>query len=313
MKKNHNHFIHHLRSYRTFYFMFFTFILLITSIVIYIFSDKIYAADLLEQAFQPAMTNETIINLGAGKNAVGNEILRQGAGADLNLGAGCDINGQRSSTTIITAQKNAVGYTGSDSSFCNEILGGTWNSSSISISGTTQAPLIVRIAKFLLRITMVLSVTMVIFNGIMRIIESAKGAEVKDAKKNITLIVVGILISLMSLSIINLISSLTVSSLGTTPSGVSTCLINGNILSGEPLKEYICNNATFGHPEDTLQYREWKYLQPFSHSSDTMEQPSVGGNRCWICDSVNTGCKWKKIYDSETISKCIELGGEYKN
>jgi hypothetical protein len=36
-----------------------------------------YAADLLEQAFEPSMTNETIVNLGAGKNAVGNEVLRQ--------------------------------------------------------------------------------------------------------------------------------------------------------------------------------------------------------------------------------------------
>jgi len=40
---------------------------------------------------------------------------------------------------------------------------------------------------------------MVIFNGIMWIIESSKGAEVKDAKKNITLIIAGILIALMSL------------------------------------------------------------------------------------------------------------------
>lgn len=64
-----------------------------------------------------------------------------------------------------------------------------------------------------MRITMVLSVTMVIFNWIMWIIESAKWAEVKDAKKNIVLIVVGIIIALMSLSIINLITSLTVSSL----------------------------------------------------------------------------------------------------
>lgn len=77
----------------------------------------------------------------------------------------------------------------------------------------TEAPLIVRIAKFLLRITMVLAVTMVLFNGIMWIIESAKGGEVKDAKKNIILIVVGILIALISLGIINLVSSLTVSSL----------------------------------------------------------------------------------------------------
>jgi hypothetical protein len=77
MKRLPNQFITHLRSYRMFHFMFFTFVLLITSLTIHIFSNKIYADDLLEQAFKPAMTNETIINLGAGKNAVGNEILRQ--------------------------------------------------------------------------------------------------------------------------------------------------------------------------------------------------------------------------------------------
>lgn len=167
MKKLHHHFIYHLRSYRTFYFLFFTFLLLLVSIIIYFFSDKIYAAsqtDLLEQAFEPAITNETIINLWAGKNAVGNEILKWSINID------------------------------------------SWGFSS-------EAPLIVRIAKFILRITMVLSVTMVIFNGIMWIIESAKWGEVKDAKKNILLIIVGILISLMSLGIINLISSITISSL----------------------------------------------------------------------------------------------------
>lgn len=66
MKKTHKYFIYHLRSYRTFYFMFFTFLLLVTSIILYLFGDKIYAAtqpDLLQQAFEPAMTNETVINL----------------------------------------------------------------------------------------------------------------------------------------------------------------------------------------------------------------------------------------------------------
>ncbi len=166
MKKLHDHFFYHLRSYRTFYFMFFTFFLLVTSIVIHTFSNKIYAKDLLEKAFEPAITNETIINLWAGKNAVGNEVLRE--------------------SIVIN------------------------NLSSI----TTEAPLIVRIAKFLLRITMVLAITMVLFNGVMWIIESSKWAEVKNAKKNLILIVTGILIALMSLSIINLISSITVSSLG---------------------------------------------------------------------------------------------------
>ncbi len=162
MKNLYNHFIYHLRSYRSFHFLFFTFILCLTSVAIYQVNKSYAAQDLLEQAFQPALSNETIINLWLGKDAVGNEILK---------------------------------------------------SSIINLKGDTQAPLIVRITKFLLRITMVLSVTMVIFNAIMWIIESAKWGDVKDAKKNITFIVIGILLALMSLGIINLISSITISSL----------------------------------------------------------------------------------------------------
>ncbi len=207
MKKLHQYFINHLRSYRTFHFLFFTLILLITSITIHIFNNKIYAEDLLEKAFAPAMTNETIINLWAGKNAVGNEILRQGVNVQANAGQGCFVNNEH--ITNLGTQKSAMGYTWTDRDFCQTILGWDYNTTALQ----TEAPLIVRIAKFFLRITMVLAVTMVIFNGIMRIIESAKWAEVKDAKKNITLIVVGILIALMSLWIINLISSITVSSL----------------------------------------------------------------------------------------------------
>ncbi len=181
--------------------------------MIYTFTDTTYAQDLLEQAFQPAMTNETIINLWAGKNAVGNEILRQWVGVNISLWEGCMVNWQLISKNDINIQLTTSQYTaGDDHVFCTQVLGGVWNAAVITT--TTEAPLIVRIAKFLLRITIVLSVTMIIFNGIMWIIESSKWAEVKDAKKNITLIVVGILIALMSLSIINLISSVTVSSLG---------------------------------------------------------------------------------------------------
>ena len=189
--------------------MFFTFVLLLTSLVLYVFSNKIYAKDLLEQAFEPAMSNETIINLGAGKNAVGNEILKEWVGVQDNLGRWCFVQWDHITDASLTTQKDAVGYTWTIKTFCENIL---WGNYDVSVL-TTEAPLIVRIAKFLLRITMVLAVTMVIFNGIMWIIESTKWAEVKDAKKNITLIVVGLFIALMSLSIINLISSLTVSSL----------------------------------------------------------------------------------------------------
>lgn len=213
--------------------MFFTFFLVLVSAFFHFSDNNIHAADLLEQAFKPAMTNETIVNLWAGKNAVGNEVLRQWVVIQEDWGLGCFVQGNKvdgqelkkmvcenqyqwiwdskvggddctlpngSLATISNNQKQP---------FCEEILWGDWKAAPIIY----EAPLIVRITKFLLRITMVLAVTMVIFNGIMWIIESAKWAEVKNAKQNIILIVVGIFIALMSLWIINLISSLTMSSL----------------------------------------------------------------------------------------------------
>ncbi|MEI8090695.1 MAG: hypothetical protein WCG98_00045 [bacterium] len=48
---------------------------------------------------------------------------------------------------------------------------GKWEDTTVST--TKQAPLIVRIAKWMLRITIVLSISMVIFNGVMYMVESA--------------------------------------------------------------------------------------------------------------------------------------------
>jgi len=293
MKKFHNYFINHLRSYRTFHFLFFTFILFLTSVTIYTLSTTTHAEDLLEKAFAPAMTNETIINLWAGKNAVGNEILRQGVNVSNNLWIGCIVNGQHISDTDIQTQMTALGYTWTDKTiFCQQILGWDYNTSVL----TTEAPLIVRIAKFLLRITMVLAVTMVIFNGIMRIIESAKWAEVKDAKKNIVLIVVGILIALMSLWIVNLISSITVSSLSTQTTGnTEGCLIDWNLLVGDALKGYICEKSFFGK---WYGDRIWDRCRVNYYINTTW----------W---NFNDGY-WASITNWEILSKCTELWGEYK-
>lgn len=287
MKTSHGYFIHHLRSYRMFYFMFFTFVLLITSILIHTFWNSIYAAwvqkDLLEQAFEPAIQQETIINLGAGKNAVGNEFLREWVNIQNNVGQWCFVNNERVGNNDLDTQMWAYNYTWSREDFCSDVLG--WDRDTTVLK--TEAPLIVRIAKFLLRITMVLAVTMVIFNGIMWIIESAKWAEVKDAKKNITLIVVGILIALMSLGIINLISSLTVSSLWTSSTTVDgSCSINGTVLAGDDLKKYICEN-----------------------------DPNIQGTR--YDDRVGNRCKSgndrEAINEKDTIDGCITLGWTYNN
>ncbi len=205
--------------------MFFTFLLVLVSLMTNFFSSKIYAStDLLEKAFEPAMSNETVVNLWAGKNAVGNEILRESTSIVLNNNR-CFVNNKPISEADLQTQKDTVGFQWDDRSFCEEILWGDFHVDAVQ----TEAPLIVRIAKLLLRITMILSVTMVIYNGILWIIESSRWAEVKDAKKNITLIVVGILIALMSLWIINLISSITVSSLQTNTTTETTATDNNTV------------------------------------------------------------------------------------
>lgn len=83
------------------------------------------------------------------------------------------------------------------------------------ITINNRVSLIVRIAKFLLRMTIVLSVTMVLYSGIMYILKSSKWEDPKDVQKNLILIWWWILLALASLWIINLISSVSQSSLNT--------------------------------------------------------------------------------------------------
>lgn len=168
-----------------------------------------HAEDLLEQAFSTAKSQETVIDLWSTTNAVGNEFLKESVGLQWNLGQGCLLDGNMLNAKDIKTQKDSVSSSLSDADFCQQVLWGDWNVPAV----TTQAPLIVRIAKRMLRLTIVLSITMVIYNGIMYIVESAKGGDVKDATKNLWLIVWWILVALLSLGIINLISSITISTL----------------------------------------------------------------------------------------------------
>lgn len=67
--------------------------------------------------------------------------------------------------------------------------------------------LIVKVAKFLLRMTIVLAVTMIIYNGIMFMIKYSKGEMPKDVLMNIVYIWAGILLALLSVMIVRLASS----------------------------------------------------------------------------------------------------------
>ena len=178
-------------------------------------SSAFAVRDIMEIMFEPAKSYEKIVDLGSDKNQVGNEIFKESTqlGIDINLDAVCTVNGQKISANDITDQAKSNNYNWTNSDYCEKILGGSYEKHIISGSSQTQAPLIVRITKFLLRITMVLAITMVLYNGILRIIESAKWAEVKDAQNNIIYIIAGILVSLSSVALINLVSSISTSTI----------------------------------------------------------------------------------------------------
>lgn len=71
-----------------------------------------------------------------------------------------------------------------------------------------SAPITVKITRILLILTIALSVTMILYNWMIYIIETWQWKEWKSLIKNVILIVVGILVSLFSVVIINLIQSI---------------------------------------------------------------------------------------------------------
>lgn len=80
---------------------------------------------------------------------------------------------------------------------------------------STREPLIVRFTKFLLRLTIVLSVTMIIYTGIRYILAAGQEEWEKNARDNLMYIILGILLALMSYGIITLIESVGFSTLST--------------------------------------------------------------------------------------------------
>jgi len=78
-----------------------------------------------------------------------------------------------------------------------------------------REPLLVRFTKFLLRLTIVLSVSMIIYTGIRYILAAGEEEWEKNARQNLMYIIFGILLALMSLGIIKLIESIGFSTLST--------------------------------------------------------------------------------------------------
>lgn len=129
------------------------------------FTEKqIFAADLLEKAFEKSKQFDQVINLWNNKNAVWNEVFQKWTNINIST---------------------------------------NW------ISTTTTDPLLVRITKFLLRLTVLLSVTMILYNAVNYIAAAWDEWDSWKAKKAIYNVIIWILIAMFSISLVYLISSIT--------------------------------------------------------------------------------------------------------
>lgn len=165
---------------------------------------SIKAQDLLEQAFQPSVSRDQVIDLWNTKNAVWNEILRE------SVDVSVDLNRCRNTEW----QPIDVDWS-SKSAKESDCIKKWWIRDNSYVDTETRQPLIVRIAKILLRITVVISITMVLYNWIIFIVQGASGKELSqiEAKSNLLYVVWWLLLALFSLAIINLISSIWLSTI----------------------------------------------------------------------------------------------------
>ena len=72
---------------------------------------------------------------------------------------------------------------------------------------TKKDSFVVSLTKFIVRFTLILAITMIIYNWIMYVVKSSKGESSKDTLKNLIYIIVGVLLALTSIVIVRLASS----------------------------------------------------------------------------------------------------------
>ncbi len=237
--------------------------------------NNVFWIDLMEEAFSPSMSYDTVINIWRNKKQVWDTVLRE-----KTLIEAWDSPFQKACFLNWILQEWV------DENGCLEIW---WERRKELIDIQSQAPLIVRIAKFLLRMTVVLSISMVIFNAIKYMTEVLwwKDRKSAESKKNLIYVAVWVIVALLSVSVINLIISVPKSSLQTSDdiSGFTIwCQIwtSNDIISGDNLKKYLCENILEGE-------RKPKWLV---------------GKQCYILTGASANTR-QKIKNEDAKAMCV--------
>lgn len=187
--------------------------LLIVPFFLWCFCDA--KRDLLWQLVQPAYHEETIIWLWVSKETVWSKVFKwtTEVGVDVYLEKRIvtDENGKpvcRFTWCTELCLKKEEDLSSGDRLLCKR----QWKYESVEVgleAGVEKQPsLIVKVTRMLLILTIVLSVTMILYNGMMYIVKTWQWKEGKDALKNIAYIIIWILIALFSVLIIRIIQSI---------------------------------------------------------------------------------------------------------
>jgi len=182
---------------------------------------------------------------------------------------------------------------------------------------STKAPLIVRIVKIILKMTIVLSVTMVIYYGVKFMLQVFKWDDLKSAsaKKDLINLFIWLWISLFSVTAVTLVISIPKSSL-TTWEDLSSfevwCRIGANLYTWNTIKGYLCTGATLWYDDNPAE-RKWEFIEKRTYDSQSMDNPSISSYRCKVIQDTgdNNSWKWIRIKNKEVKKWCDELGWEF--
>ena len=168
------------------------------------------ADDLMWQLFEPSYYEETIIWLWTSKETVWKNVFKGWTSLKLELGIRRPVikDGKPSCRLWeCTDACKEVKEDGSNEALCRRQWEYEWwGSAGLGIE--KEPSMIVKITRMLLILTITLSVTMILYNGMMYIIKTWQWKEGKDVLKNVAYIVIWILIALFSVIIVRIIESI---------------------------------------------------------------------------------------------------------
>lgn len=168
--------------------------------------------DLLWQLVEPAYYEETIIWLWTSKDTVWKNVFKWWTSISLEMNALRVPDKDEDGNPICRLGECADGCKKIEEGLGNESLCKrqwkyTWWGS-IGAGIEKEPSMIVKITRMLLILTITLSVTMILYNGMMYIIKTWQWKEGKDVIKNIAYIIIWILIALFSVIIVRIIQSI---------------------------------------------------------------------------------------------------------